>query len=103
MHFSNSFVPAKFASSNFSIPNNLDDFLTLEVKALCNFIFALAFPYSIILVTIFDFKISLIYFSFMIHSEPKLDTLEVKVSFVCELKEGFSILQFRKIQIFCLI
>ena len=103
VHFSKSFVPAKFASSNFSIPKSLDDFFTVDERALCNFILALALPYSIILVTIFDFKISLINFSFMIHSEPKFDTLDVNVSFVCESKEGFSILQLIKTQIFCFI
>jgi hypothetical protein len=41
-------------------------------------------------------------FSEISHFEPKVDGLEVKVSFVCESKAGFSIRQFMKAHRFCL-
>ena len=41
-------------------------------------------------------------FSEISHLEPNVDGLEVKASFVCESKDGFSIRQLMKAHRFCL-
>ena len=91
VHFSEFFVPAQFASSNFSIPNNLAVFFVLPFNFLKFFSSSRVFAYLKQRSTIFVLNTFLMKFSLNSKEEPKSEGFDVRVSFVCESKVGFSI------------
>ena len=90
VHYSAFLVPAKFASSNFGIPSNLDFFLP-GPRVFASFASSLALATETILSMMPDERTSFRNFSLKTQAEPKLTGFVVSVSFVWESNEGFSI------------
>ena len=99
VHLSEFLVPAKLASSNFSIPNNLTDFLVLLFNFFNAFSSSLVLAYLKHLSIIPEFVICFKNFSLNSNELPNSFIFIVKVYFVCELKAGFSIKLLTKIHV----